>query len=463
VNLSYPFKAILVAMTCLLTNRNHFRRVLSSYLKCRTTCRIVNPELNSMSAEKIMKVIEDEVRNSEEKKSDFVKWLHSNASFYRIQLLAFLAVLGAFLEPVVHIKELFTDIDLEKFEFITIRIVEALQCLFILFVILVLNRKSFHDSTQSQRYKIYHSLFYRTELSDEENKAVLKMNELNIRIFARYWLFFWQWLFLLYVVLFSKSVLPDVGKWVYPYNRFYYCFSNVLETFLNNFSMCNLLICFILIQSPLGSLKFNSSFFSSQFDTFFAKKKTVYGLTIAFSVIHVFVLVWALGNSVGHGINESIININSGFKVISGIFNCCAVALLIARLDSKIANVPSALISVLVLYAALQPMYVFFDDPKYKPIEIFVLSLTLCLKIYFYIIVAYIINTGRLSDLFMAFPLIKKLVETDGYKKEDREETMTGSETETIDHFTNKVDMMNKILEISGFKIIKRLQKADGT
>jgi hypothetical protein len=251
----------------------------------------------------------------------------------------------------------------------------------------------------------------------------------------------------LYATFFLKNILDK------PLSSFaiYNICSDVIETLLNNISMANLLVCFLIIQSPLNSLTYNIKQINAQFARFLNNKSLIFKIVIGFSMIHLFALLTftdlsgkptskpptieqrleekknpstAETTSIQNETKEMTPSepagtkqINLAFKILSGIFNCFSLALLIARLDSKIINIPSNLISVLVLYAALQPLYVFFDDSHYATLILIVSTFALLFKVYFYLIVAYIINTGRLTDLFLTFPLIKKLIEEKGYKK----------------------------------------------
>lgn len=396
-------------------------------------------------------------------RGEFFKWLHRHSSFYRVQILAVFAFIGAILEPAVHIKDLFEKANPDIFESYSIKIIDILQLIFIFIVITILNRKSFSIREQSDRYKDYFKMMG-TETTEKENKAILEMNELNIRIFAKYWLAFWVWIFAQYLILFTKSVLPgyqSVGFWSLGGAKIYFILMSTLDVFLNTFTMGHLLICFILIQSPINSPSFNSSFISYQYDNFFRKKRTVLGLILLFVALHLFTLILAFQIYRGPEIDQHILKLNTWFKIMSGLFACCSLGLLIARLDSKIANVPSDLISVLILYAALQPLYAFFDDPSSKLIILFVLCFTLFFKIYFYIILAYIISTGRLSDLLIVFPMIKRMVENTGYRRRDVEAEMVNLNPESLDDFISRVDIVNKLLEVSNFRVIERLKSTN--
>jgi hypothetical protein len=71
---------------------------------------------------------------------------------------------------------------------------------------------------------------------------------------------------------------------------------------------------------------------------------------------------------------------------------------------------------------------------------------TLVFKVYFYLIVAYIINTGRLADLFMNFPMVKLMIEKGGYESKDYYDRST-SDSKKPDELIHNVDMINLLLE----------------
>jgi hypothetical protein len=396
------------------------------------------------------------------KKSEFFGWLNDNSSFFWTQLIAILGFIGTVLEIIVHGKDLYEQEGAEEISTIFIECIFFLQFIFILIIIFILNRKSFIETIHIERYKKYHSRILKRDLSEKEKTAILKVNDLNIKLFGKYWLLFWKWIFLLYLALFAKTYLDTNNN----DNTYYFIFSNVIATYLNNFSMSNIFICFLLIQSPLSSLTYNSISLNRDLDNFLSRKDFTLLIVNGFSLLHLFMLFCIL--NLNHDNPEKLRTIAEGvntfFNSLSGIFNCVAVALLIARLDSKIVNVPSNLISILILYAAIQPMYIFFASEKNYLIVLLVSGFTLVCKVYFYLIVAYIINSGRLADLFMTFPLIKKMIEQEGYHENEAEENTDEIQYAIdIDQFNKQVSLMNLVLYTSGYKtsIYKiRLKKA---
>jgi hypothetical protein len=87
--------------------------------------------------------------------------------------------------------------------------------------------------------------------------------------------------------------------------------------------------------------------------------------------------------------------------------------LLVARIDSKLIGLPSWLISILYLYAAIQPLFIAFDQPT----EVFViiktgaLIIAFILKLYFFLIILYTLQTGRMLNYFYCVNKLVKLVD----------------------------------------------------
>jgi hypothetical protein len=379
-----------------------------------------------------------ETNEGKTKKSEFVNWLDANSSFFWTQFIAALGFLGVTLEIVVHFHEIMKENKAGEMPHYMVISIFVLQAIFILLVIFFLNHKSFEEKIYYDRYELYHSIILKCPPTQAEAQAASKVNDINISLFARHWLLFWKLIFLLYLTL---ALRQFIGPQLRDDPAYFIC-SNTLETFFNNISMANLLICFLLIQSPLSSLGYNIKTINRQLDQFIRNKTLIYTVVIGFSFVQLCVL-FLLRDHIDTDGTEA----NKVFKILSGIFNCFCLAILVARLDSKIANVPSNLISILIIYAALQPLYVFFDEEKNTILILVVSAFTLCFKVYFYIIVAYIINTGRLADLFFTFPLIKKMIEQDGYKTPDP----LASTSKDPEAFSKHLDKMYLVLLASGF------------
>jgi|SRR6185312_2964654 len=397
-------------------------------------------------------------------KSEFMHWLERNSSFLWTRFLAILGFIAVILEVVVHFIDIFKDGKPEEKGHILLIVIFSIQALFILWVIFYLNDKSLNEHIQLDlhinRFKKYYKVLLEKELSEDQIKVAHNINELNLNIFARYWLLFWKWIFLLYVLLALKTLLNVENA-----SPAYYLCMNVAGAFLNNFSMSFLFLCFLLIQGPLNSLNYKQDNIDAQFNRFLAHKSTLFTVVIGFSVVHLVALlayylkfhVWSQDYLTGTLLAD-VSNVNLVFSIFSGVFNCFCLALLIARLDSKIINVPSSLIGVLVVYAAIQPMYVFFDDKAYTLIVLIVSTCTLAFKVYFYLIIAYIINSGRLTDLFLTFPIIKKLIEDVGYKDSKK----IPVDPQDVAAFNHHLKLMLLILRTSGFGTRRFREKMAG-
>lgn len=388
-----------------------------------------------------------------ESELNFSGWLNRNTSFFYTQFIAFLGFIGVVLEVILHLKDVFKDGVAPVYRDSIIGIF-LLQQLFIIVVIFILNRKSFSGTIHIGRYEIYHKRILNSTLTNPEKEAAKMVSRLNTRIFGRYWFLFWKWIFLLYILLFARYIIGD------SLNQYtlYTISANVLETFLNSFSMVYVFICFLLLQSPINSLDYNPDSVIDKMIGFFNNRDLSLAVVKGFSIVHLFSLTTylLLKNRLQWTIDADILadlnNFNMLFKASSGIFNCVALALLIARLDSKIINVPSNLISVLILYAAVQPLYAYFDDPKELFVVMCVSAFTLACKVYFYLIVAFIIKTGRLGDLFMTFPMIKMMVEKEGYHKGNGSSGNIDTSGERVEKYTWLLNYMELELHAAGFR-----------
>jgi hypothetical protein len=102
------------------------------------------------------------------------------------------------------------------------------------------------------------------------------------------------------------------------------------------------------------------------------------------------------------------------FNALSGLLNAVFLALLIGRLDSKFIGLPSDLVSILYIYAAVQPLFVVFGLPMFvnEVIKTIVFVTVLLFKIYFFFIIIYAFQTGRLLNYFLCFPELKNRVDS---------------------------------------------------
>jgi hypothetical protein len=98
--------------------------------------------------------------------------------------------------------------------------------------------------------------------------------------------------------------------------------------------------------------------------------------------------------------------------VLGGTLSAVAYALLIARLDSRIIGLPSSLITVLYSYAALQPLFVAFNqgDELFRVIEVLAIFAALLFKVCLILIVIHLRRSKALSDYLWFFPILHRQV-----------------------------------------------------
>jgi len=108
--------------------------------------------------------------------------------------------------------------------------------------------------------------------------------------------------------------------------------------------------------------------------------------------------------------NRDLLEYTTMANAISGTLNAIVLALLIARLDSKLIGLPSLLVSFLYFYAAVQPLFVVFAQEGLvnEYIKTFVLLAVFVSKIHFFLIIAFAMQTGRMLNYFYCFPTLNR-------------------------------------------------------
>jgi hypothetical protein len=84
---------------------------------------------------------------------------------------------------------------------------------------------------------------------------------------------------------------------------------------------------------------------------------------------------------------------------------------LIARLDSKLIGLRSWLILVLYSYSAVQPLFAVFEQKAlvFQQIQTLVLIAVFLCKVYFFLIIYYTLQTGRMLNYVFCFPILNRL------------------------------------------------------
>jgi hypothetical protein len=102
------------------------------------------------------------------------------------------------------------------------------------------------------------------------------------------------------------------------------------------------------------------------------------------------------------------------FDGLTGTLSAIVLALLIARMDSKLFGLPFLLIGILFAYASIQPLFVAFalNDTVLKLVQMLVLFTALLLKICFFLIIAHSLQSEKVLNYLICFPFLKERVDS---------------------------------------------------
>lgn len=223
----------------------------------------------------------------------------------------------------------------------------------------------------------------------------------KLKIFIRSLNHFWKYIFGLYLVmLFSNIILLLLKRFVrlnYQYGVATDSLFSFLQVSFNTLSVLALLNSFLMLYA------------FREYDSSGLARRKVLSRISFIRRLGVFILIFmiaAYGLMVCSGIfyvknHEVVENIHIAFYCISGLVNGIVLAMLIGRLDSKFINLPTTFIMVLFLYPALQPLFVVFGE--HPVLTRILVGLSLVCKIYFFLLMYYIITTGRVMFYFYGF------------------------------------------------------------
>jgi len=204
-----------------------------------------------------------------------------------------------------------------------------------------------------------------------------------------------------------ESLLKYANDLIYKQNYFWDTFKRIIFTFvtysLNNLGSWIIFVCFIIASTPGPD----------ENSTKQAERKFHFSVFILAVLILTFPVVMAM--EVFSGISgTNLINTIVVFDAVSGILNAVTLALLIARFDNKLIGLPSYLISILYFYAAVQPLFVAFELPGEisQIIKTCVLIVVFISKIYFFLIITFVLQTGRMLTYLYCYPTLNKRVDS---------------------------------------------------
>jgi hypothetical protein len=185
-------------------------------------------------------------------------------------------------------------------------------------------------------------------------------------------------------------------------DAFAYILPEFLPFALNTISMMFVFWCLTILYIPYQTRKGKAQ----------QRKLIYYSSLIVFILIISFPLLFNVARKSGEFNDLSLLEYTTVFNAISGTLNAVVFALLIARLDSKLIGLRSWLVGILYLYAAVQPLFVVFSQPGLvnEVIKTVVLLLVFVFKIYFFLIIIYAMQTGRMLNYLFCFPTLNRRV-----------------------------------------------------
>jgi hypothetical protein len=194
---------------------------------------------------------------------------------------------------------------------------------------------------------------------------------------------------------------------------------------LNNLTMFFIFLCFLIAYIPATEKSKYRKYRNYALITFFV-------LTGAFLLLAIPVALMKEFTAIEWNAYSAM------FDGISGVLNSIVLALLVARLDSKLVGLPSWLISILYSYAAAQPLFIVFElnqTDAFEKITTAVLIFVFVAKIYFFLIITYALQTGKMLNYLFCFPILHKrakepqdVKERDPHEMEPRSEDLESDE-----------------------------------
>jgi hypothetical protein len=284
--------------------------------------------------------------------------------------------------------------------------VDYFHVLFIGIFILVLIHVLDDNSRGAYRVSLVFERVFGGELADWEHKSLLERSEVQLKRFKIYFLCFWSAMWLLYIAFSFQNSLQLLNKGILS-GKTAEIFSFLVFA-LNNASLLFLFWCFVLLYLPAyRGLKRAGTNSPVSLE---AARKKLHRRLVTYSSVIITLLTASFPLLTRIASPPNMAHFSALFDAVSGVLSAMVFALLIARLDSKLIGLPSWLICMLYLYSAVQPLFVIFEQQSllFDRMKTAVLILVFISKIYFFLIILYTLQTGRLLNYFFCFPQLSK-------------------------------------------------------
>lgn len=383
-------------------------------------------------------VLEDVLPNQH-----FSTWLKDRTALFFSQFLALLGFIYVPISTFYYLKHLDS---LKKLNPYVLLIVDGAHLAVLLLFVAVLLGLLDNNKEGAYRTQRAYQILFKDVLDEKSAKLEVKQGRLQLRRFKRYFLWFWIAMLALYTSFTFKhgfalppskpatkaSVLVSTGHGgaspaapaqepvKQPVDSAAtspdksgirdirdvvgFLFFPFLTFALNNLSMMFIFWCFLIMYRPSFNSKSNAQHRRHiVFSVFFFATLTVLYPLLLVSVYHG-----------GFTTETALRGYATVFEGVSGVFNAVVLALLIARLDSKLIGLPSLLIGLLYFYSAVQPLFAVFEQSGdvFQIIQTSVLIIVFGFKVYFFLVIVYALQTGRMLNYLICFPQLARRMDS---------------------------------------------------
>jgi len=327
--------------------------------------------------------------------------LRHHALLFIGQIVGLISGVASF---IYYVAEAIEKTDLEKLNQYLLRWFDCGHLIFIFLFICVLiyvlddnNKGRYHARKVQERV-------FNEKLGPDDQEALLNDGQAQVAQFKRYFLSFWVVMFFLYLAFLGKHLASSTGDVpVISIADLITASAFPFLTFaLNNISVWCIFLCFTILYLPARDEKSTRK-----------RNRMIRFSLFALSILVLsFPLVIFSGSSrIASTQDPSLLNCFTYFDAISGITNAIVVAMLIARLDSKLIGLRSWLILILYSYSAVQPLFAVFEQKAlvFQQIQTLVLIAVFLCKVYFFLIIYYTLQTGRMLNYVFCFPILNRL------------------------------------------------------
>ncbi len=356
----------------------------------------------------------------------FFSWLRTHTTLFIGQIIGLLSVLSVpialFYYSIHSIPENF---EWQKLEKVGLYVIYA-HLLFLVVFIAVLVRRLDKNRVGGYRAKLVHEKLNGEKASPKELKKLEAYSTKQVARFKRRFLGFWCAMLCLYLIFAIEPMFSvpaeDCLQVLTLKEMFRTEFFPILSFVLNNLSLILIFWCFSVLYLPLDATpgkptdptppggmrprfsqlvrRLVQKFSRSNLDERELRQRT---LVLSFGVIvAALTITFPLIMFTKIGVPTNWSEYPAVFDALSGTLNAIVLALLVARLDSKLIGLPSWLICILYCYAGVQPMFVVFElhPVVYAGVKTAVIWVVFIFKIYFFLIILFSLQTGRLFNYF---------------------------------------------------------------